>query len=158
MLKVWSEMLETVDASTGLRVFQKAIPTDNVVLDTVRATIVCINDPGFSSVSMKIYSMDSSDNPKKLLYSSTNSYTKAEVMTLTNGIYDIPFEFDSVPLKGGDAYAFVLRITSYTFSSSSFIGWRKDFPDPVYKTNQAFSSVANVGTVSYSIQFIGKNL
>lgn len=159
MLTTWQEELFTTDASSSLRVFQPVKFQKNQVLDIARINLVCIGNPAFTSAFLEIYSYDSvNEVPKKLLHTSTNVVTKAQMMTLSHGVYDMPFFFNSPVFKENETYAFVMRLNGYTYSENSYVGWRKDFPDPVYKTNNPYASIANVGNVSYSIQFIGSLL
>lgn len=158
MLRTWSETLETLDATTGTRVFQKVKFENNVVLYACRINIIAFNNPTFTDISMDIYSLNNLNTPVKLLHQSTNAITKVEMMTENNGVYDIPLFFNYPTFKGGDYYAFIPRVSGYTFSDNSFLSWRKDFPDPVYKTNNPYSTLESVGRVSYSIQFVGAEL
>lgn len=158
MLKTWCEVLENSDVTTGKRVFQKVKFENNSVLYACRVNLIGLNNPTFTDLSLEIYSIDGLNNPVKLLHTSTNVITKAQMMTSGTGIYDIPFFFANPVFKGGDYYAFVLRASDYTFLDTSYLGWRKDFPDPVYKTNNPHATIFDVGLVSYSIQFVGSKL
>lgn len=158
MLRTWCETLETADVTTGKRVFQKVKFAKNSVLYACRVNLIGLNNPTFDDISLEIYSIDDLNNPVKLLHTSTNVITKAQMMTTGTGIYDIPFFFDNPVFKAGDYYAFIIRVSNYNFLDGTYLGWRKDFPDPVYKTNNPYSTLESVGTVSYSIQFVGSRL
>ena len=106
--KVWGEPLQTADLSGNLRVFQNVIPNRNIILRAVRIWIIFYNNPTITSLSMDIYSVDPDGNPKELLHSATNSLTKAEMITDTNGVKEVFFEFNYPVLKSNDTYAFVL--------------------------------------------------
>lgn len=107
----------------------------NKIIRAIRTWVIVYNDPVFTNLNMKIYSNEvvSSDNtPKKLLATSTNTLTKAEIITLDNGVKEIYFEFDDFPVVGADKYNLVINGAGYAPTGSSHLAWRKAFPDPVY--------------------------
>ena len=156
MLRVWSEEIFTLDAASSKRVFQpfKCLD-DNIVLERVRLGLVGVNNPTFNYAFCEIYSYDDvAEVPTKLLYTSSQ-VLKTQITTLDSFVKEVPFNFQNVSLKKNNYYAVILRLNGYTYSSSSFLGFRKDFPDPAYKTNNDASSIASVGSVSYWARFIG---
>jgi hypothetical protein len=157
-LRVWYQIIYDADATTGTDVAVNVKPLQNFILTTARVTLIGINDPTFTSATLKIYSTDENLLPKKLIHSSTTTKLKSDFITDNSGVYDLYFEFDSPSFKENETYSFIVRLAGYTYSTSSHLGWKKDFPDPVYKTNQNYNSSANAGSVSKSIQLIGKAL
>lgn len=153
--RVFGEWYSTA-AMSDTSISQPVIFNDNLVLRSCRIWIIAYNDPSFTSLSMKIYS-DNSGSPKKLLHTSTNSPTKAEIITSTNGIKEIYFEFNYPVFKSTDTYQFVLNATGYTGTSSSHLAWRKAWPDPVYRTNVT-STYPKLGVAPYAITFVGADL
>lgn len=156
MLKTWQEELFTADATSSKRVFQPFKCNRNCVVNRIRIGLVGIGNPTFSDVYAEIYAYDSVKKiPTKLLYTSTNQVNKTDLTTEDNFAKEIPIDFNSVALNGDTYYAIIIRAHGYTYSYNSYLGWRKDFPDPAYKINNSANSMSSVGTVSYWIRFIG---
>lgn len=120
---------------TNTNKFQTLQFGDDIILRAIRTWIVVINDPVFTSLNMKLYSNEliSGDNtPKQLIATSTNSLTKAEIHTLANGVKEIYFEFNYIPVNGSTLYNLVINGAGYTPTENSSLAWMKAFPDPVY--------------------------
>lgn len=149
--KVYGNPILTADASAG--VSQRVKFNSDVILKACRVWLIVYNNPSFTSMNMKIYS-DRGGSPQKLLYTSTNSLTKAQIVTLANGIKEVYFEFDPQHFDGSDYYHFVLFGTGYTGTSSAHLAWKKAWPDPVHNANYT-ASVENLGIAPYAIYFIG---
>lgn len=127
----------------------------NIILTVVRTWIVLVNNAPFTSVNLKLYSNTPSNMPGGLIATSTNSFTKAEIFTNTNGFKEIYFEFDEINLNGNTRYNFVMNGTGYTGSSTSHVGWRKGFPDPVYRTNFT-PTFENLGISPFALYVVGE--
>jgi hypothetical protein len=151
---VWGKPITTAALSAG--VSQKVTFNSNLVLKACRIWLVFYNDPALTSLSMKIYS-DDNGSPKKLLHTSTNSPTKAQIITLENGVKEIYFDFNYPVFDADDSYHFVLTGSGYTGTDATHIAWRQAWPDPVYDTNWTPTWV-NVNQAPYSIYFIGSDL
>jgi len=136
MWQVWGERFESADLNGGLRVFQPVTFNDDIVLNGVTTWLIVMGDPTFTSLTMKIYS-DQGNAPGSLIYTSSDTITKTELITENNGIKSALFQFGSVSLKGTTKYHIVLHETtsSYTGTTSSMLAWRKTWPDPEYRTN-----------------------
>lgn len=155
---VYAEVLETADMTNSLRVFRLLQSTEkNLTVIGFRATLVLYNNPTFTSVSCDIYSVKNGE-PDVLLYSSTDSRTKAELLekdniTYNSGHVETWFEFDQVNLKQGDWYAFVIKAVGYTGSSSSHIALKKDWPDPVvyYGNTPSYFDIVRSPVTGYTI-------
>jgi hypothetical protein len=156
MWKVYGEILATADLSSNLRVYQKVIFNRNITVRAMRTSFIVFNDPAFTDVSFNVYSMEG-NTPKKLLYQSTNVFTKAAMISDTNGIREVFFEFDNAIFKGTDSYAFVPRGTSYTGTVSSHLAWKRGWPDPVHRLNVT-SNVADIQRAPFDLYFIGSEL
>lgn len=152
--RVWGQPISTSDGTAG--VSQKVKFNTNLVLRACRIWLIFYNNPTLTSVTMKIYS-DDGGTPKKLLHSSTTTLTKSEIITLSNGVKEIYFEFDYPAFDGDDYYHFVLFANGYTGTDSSHIAWRQGWPDPVYMTNYT-PSLVNLGVAPRTIYFIGSEL
>jgi hypothetical protein len=134
--------------------YQPVIFNKHLVLKAVRTWLVNYNNATFTNVSMKIYS-DNSNAPKKLLYTSSNSPTKAEIFTDTNGVREFYFDFSTLPtLEADTRYHFVINASGYTGSESSHLAWLKAWPDPYYRTNLSVTFEL-LHTAPYALYFIG---
>lgn len=153
--KVYADTVSTADA-VGTTMSQKVDFNKNIILRACRIWIICYGNPNFTSLTMKIYSNDGG-SPKKLLHTSTNSPTKAEVITLDNGVKEIYFNFNYPVFDADDSYHFVLQAAGYTYSDASHFSWKKAWPDPVYTTNWTPTSI-NLLTAPRAIYFIGSEL
>lgn len=125
----------TADISAPIAVSQRFSCTDgSYLLKGCQVGIILYNDPAFTSLEARIYS-DSVSAPKTLIATSTNSYTKAEVLTAQiHGMKNIGFSFNGIPLVAGDFYHLVLFPNGYTGTDASHIAWRMSYPDPQYRT------------------------
>lgn len=153
--RVWGDAYSTAEITNGTKT-QQAKMNKNVILRYVRTWIVCYNDPTFTSLTMNIYASNGGTQGK-LLHTSTNSLTKSEIITLSNGVKDIYFEFDDIVLNGSTQYFFALRGTGAAFSDTSFIAWKKAFPEPVYPTGWT-PSMTTINSNPFDITFIGADL
>lgn len=155
---VFGKVLEASDLTSGLSVYQKVIFNKDVILTGLQTWFVVYGNPTFTNLYFEVYSL-SGTTPKKLLYTSSNVVTKAEMITLAYGIKGIPMKFNDVVFKGTDQYAFVPRGTSYAPSGSAYLAWKLAYPDPAYRTNVPLSSKANLGRSPFDITgFIGAEL
>lgn len=145
--KIFGRRFQTAVLS-NTTVFQPVKFNTNAVLKACQIWIVFQNSPVFTSLNMKIYSMDG-DAPNKLLHTSTNTILKAEVMSKLHGFRGLSFEFDLPVFKGTDKYAFVLQGSGYTGNASSHIGWIKDWPKPASRIN-VDSSYTKLGVSPYT--------
>lgn len=137
--------------------FQTIKYKDNIILKAIRTWVIVVNDPTFTNLTMKIYSntVVSSDNtPVKLLYTSTNTLTKSEIITLANGVKEIYFTFDDVPMQEETLYNLVINGAGYVYSSSSHLAWMKAWPDPVYTAGYTPTS-ESLAVAPYQVYAIG---
>jgi len=138
-------------------IFQPVTFKRNMMLLAARTWIFGISDPTFTSLNMKIYS-DENDTPKKLLATSTNSPLKSEIFTTYgNGIKEIFFEFNNFNVQSETLYNIVINGIGYSPTSSSFLGWRKAYPDPIYRAGYT-PTKENLGVAPYEISFVGTDL
>jgi len=128
--RVFGKRFVTADFGSLPSVYQPFILDDNTALKAIRANIIIYNDPVFTSVSMRIYSNDN-DVPKVLIAQSTNSFTKAQMHTEDNALKGLYFEFNKVPLRGGDTYHAAIWLSGYTGDADSHVGWKRGVPDPI---------------------------
>lgn len=118
--------------------YQTIRPKSDMILKAVRTWIIFYDNPTVTSFNMKIYSNTvdgpEENNPSKLLHTSTNTLSKADIITENNGYREVYFEFANVNLQSLTYYNFVLNATGYSPSGDSHVAWRQGFPDPVYAT------------------------
>lgn len=153
--KVWGNYYLTGELSNQTN-FQPVTFNDNYIIRACRTWVIFYNDPVLTSLNMKIYS-DHNNAPRKLLATSTNSQLKSDMITLTNGIKEIWFEFDYFPVQANEVYHFVLNGVGYTGTSSSHLAWMKGYPDPIVGTGSPIQ-YTQAGTAPYQIYFIGSEL
>ena len=142
------------DSELGTK-YSKFKFNDNTILRYVRTWIIFFNDPNVTSLKMEIYG-DRDGEMGSLLYTS-NSLTKAQMITLENGIKEVPFSFDDIQLDGNNYYYFVLNGVVSGMSGASHIAWKKGWPDPIYQTGLNVS-FEELHSGPYDIYFIGSKL
>lgn len=109
-------------------------PSKNVLVKGVQCGIILYNDPAFTTLEARIYS-DNGGTAKKLLATSSNSWSKAEILTTEiHGLKFIGFSFDGITLIENEWYHLVLYPNGYTGTDASHIAWRMSYPDPQYTT------------------------
>lgn len=152
---VWGTELISTDL-TSTAIYQPITFNDDIILRAVRTWVIVYNDPVFTDLSLKIYSNDAG-LPKKLLATSTNVITKAEMITETNGVKEIYFEFNYPSFNGADTYHFVLNGTGYAPAGGSHLAWMKAFPDAVYQGGYT-PALETIGVAPYQLYCIGAAL
>lgn len=156
---VWGEKFETGELANTTH-FQTVEFNKNVILRAIRMWVIIYDDPVFTDLNCKIYSNDivSGDNsPKKLLHTSTDVRTKAEVHTLASGVKEIYFTFNDIPMQKNTKYNIVLNGAGYMPTAGSYIAWVKSWPDPIYRTGLTVTT-SNVGDLPYQVYYIGAEL
>lgn len=152
---VFGDTYETdSDFSNGTKSV-RAKMNKKILLRFVRTWIVVYNDAPFTDITMKIYhDTASTELQGDLLYSSTTTLTKAEIVTLENGIKEIYFEFDDVELDENNYYHFTLSGSSSGFTVDTTVAWKTSFPRPVYDDGFSQSFRALPG-FPYTLSLIG---
>lgn len=111
-------------------------PNKNVAVTQIRTELFFFDyTSALTGLTGKIYSDNADSEPGAVVYSSTSTYAKADIITENTGVKNVPFNFNYVNLNKDTWYNFVLSASSYTFGESDYIAWRKAWPDPVYTTN-----------------------
>lgn len=145
---VWANNFTASDFS-GTSKYQSFKPNSNIIVDRVRTWFVFINDPVFDSINAKIYSVNSSLEPLSLIATSTDVRNKSELISLEHGYKETYFSFDFVVLQGLSFYALVINGTGYAPTDSSYIAWRHDYPDPIYRDPGLSYASYNINRVPY---------
>lgn len=157
---VWGDTWETTASMENTTLFQTVQFNTDVILRAVRTWIIYVENPTYTSLSMKIYSNEivgSTNTPRKLLYTSTDTRTPAEIKgetALAHGVREIYFNFADINLKGADKYNFVINAVGYAPSGDSHLAWMKGFPDPVYSTGYT-PAIETINIAPYQMYFIG---
>jgi hypothetical protein len=123
--------LSTADVAGNLVSQRFRHPDKTVVLHGIHAGLAVYNDAAFGSLSMKLFS-DRAGSPGMLIASSTNSYTKAQVLTQNSALKFAGFVFNGILLQAAEWYHLLLVPSAYTGIDSSFVAWRVSYPDPQY--------------------------
>lgn len=157
--KVFADHFETSDLTSAAR-FQSVTFGNDLILRAIRTWVVVYNNPSFTHLNMKIYSnevISTVNTPKKLIATSTNVQTKAQIHTLENGVKEIWFEFDYPVYNGSDIYNIVINGTGYTYAEGSHLAWVKGYPNPVYSGGYT-PALETLPYAPYELYFIGADL
>ena len=153
--KVQGGWFPTAELDGTTLVGQKIRFNKDIVLRGVRPQFIFYGNPAFTTLGLRIYS-DRSGVPGKLLHSSS-TLTKAEIITLNNGVKEPFFSFDLPTFKSSTWFHIVPIATGYTGTSSSHIAWRKAWPDPIYRTGLT-ETYTNWTSHPYMLHIIGAEL
>lgn len=154
---VLGEELKTADVNgVSLRVTQKFTPRLNYVLRATRVFFIAVGDPAFTAITFKILS-DRGGTPGAVIATSTNSTSKAEIMTEDHGIYSFYQEWDDVNLRKDETYHIVPFVSGYTYAEHSLLLWKLGWPSCVYQTgvDQSFEALLKS---PYEVTFVGARL
>lgn len=136
--------IEDADLVAPIGVSQKfRHPTSKMIIAGAVVGLVICDDPTFTSVRLKLYT-DRNGTPGKLLATSTNSWTKAQVHTLPTAKKDVGFSFTPITLQGNVWYHLVVDLVGYTYSAASHVAWRFDYPDPKYQLNLTLDAASAI--------------
>ena len=150
--RVWGDSFSTA-SMTDKSSYQKVTFDKNYIIKAIRSWFVVYNDPAFTSIHARIYS-DEAGLPRKLLATSTNVITKAQMITATNGAKEVYFDFNNFSVRQDNAYHVVINGVGYTGSDSSHLAWMKAFPDPILVTTPTLTA-NSIAVAPYQIYFIG---
>jgi hypothetical protein len=131
--------------------------TDNVLVKVIRTHLMFYNNPVFTNLTAKLYWSDSNVSalsPTIILATSTTTYNASDIYTDDYAIADLYFEFADVSLGKNKDYALVLSADTYSPTTTSFITWMQDWPDPINTGYTASSS--NQGSAPFRISVIGE--
>lgn len=157
----WTVFADTYDSTSDLSNGVKFVPAQmnkNILLRYIRTWIVLLNDPNLSTLTMTI-NHDNAGTKGPVIYTSTNSWTKAQITTYDHCIREIYFEFDDVPLDGTSTYNFALVGTStntgtYNGDQPYFVAWKNAYPYPVHRGGFTITA-SNLTRYPYDICLIG---
>lgn len=152
---VWGKNFDTGELS-NTNLFCTFRMNSDTILKAVRTWFIVYNDPVFTNLNCKIYSDEvrsGSHTPVKLLHTSTDVRTKAELHTLPYGVKETYFTFDEIPLQGDTWYNLVINGTGYTPTSTSYLAWMHSYPDPVLTGYTPALETINLSP--FAIYFIG---
>lgn len=151
--RVWGDVFTSGDL-TGTTRSQIIEPQADLWLAYVRCQLVVYNDPTFTDLTCKIYS-DEAGSPSTLLYSSTTTLTKAELITEDNGARECGFAFNGEPMTAGVKYHVVINGTGYSPTSTKFLAWAKAYPEPVNDVTGESLEIVKVGVWPYACYLVG---
>lgn len=156
---IWFDSYESGELADTSK-FQSLKYSSNKVIRYVRAVLVFVGAPAFTSMQMKVYANDenaANNSPSTLLHTSTNGWSYSDLMTLDHGWKDIYFKFTDFQMKAGVYYNFVINASGYSPTSSSYVGLELEFPNPIHRENYTPTYV-NWGFSPYKIYAIGDDL
>jgi hypothetical protein len=152
----YGECFETA-SMTDTSMSVRFTPGDETVLRALRTWLIFNNYTGsFTSMVGKLYS-DRSGSPGALIATSSNSFSKAQIITENSGVKEIYFLFDDISLSSNLYYHLVINCSGYTATANSHIAWRKAWPDPVYRAGWS-QTFENLGIAPYFLTVIGAEL
>jgi len=154
--RIYGARFESVELA-NTNVFNNFTPTKNILLLGIRTWIIINNNTSYSNLSMDIYSNDDDDGtdaPGVVIASSTNNWQPSEIATEDYAAKEIYFDFDNIPLNEATKYNLVLKADGYVYTSTSFLAWRKAWPDPIYRAGYT-PTIPNMGRAPYEVSFIG---
>ena len=159
----WRVYLNTYDTDAELSSGSKSVVfsrPDPFALQYVRTWIGWIGDPAskLTSLTMKIH-LDESGTKGDEVFASTTTWTTASlqaenVFLLDNGLMELYFQFNKVPISANVKYHAALEGASSGFTTSSTIGWKTSFPKPVY-TGGFAQSFSNLPKFPFTFVAIG---
>ena len=154
--RTWGDNFEAADL-TGTAKSQKLTPQASMYLGAVRVGLVVYNNPVFTSLNCKIYS-DEGGLPRNLLYTSTDTISKSELITEDNGVKECYFSFDSPSLSAEVPYHIVINGVGYTPTADKFISWQKAFPNSAYTVVGGSEQMIKLGVWPYNAYLIGSRI
>lgn len=135
--KMIGRPLSTADMAAAIPVVTQRIqlPTTKPKMLLQGAGLgVIFHDSIFTALTLELWA-DRAGSPSKLITTSTNQWTKAQVdaqFPLDYKCVFMGFEFTPVPLVRGIDYHLALRASGYTGNTDNHIAWRHQYPDPAY--------------------------
>lgn len=137
---------------TDNSIYQPMMVTRDLSLVAIRTQIIFVDNPVFTDLSMKIYS-DDDGALGKLLETSSDVRTKAELFTDNSAWVSTYFSFSNFNMKAGDTYNLVLTGTGYAPAGDSHLAWRIGERDLVYRTGFT-PSLVNISSSPYLIEAV----
>lgn len=138
MYTVYGDSFTNTDLANGNK-FVQVDMNGNYLLRAVRTSLIFryCSTVTLTNLQMKIYT-DVASAKGALLYTSTNSYTLAQILSTTSGVREIYFTFDDVPLNATLIYNFTLtgtatNLESYIGDDLQLLAWAKSYPYPQHR-------------------------
>ena len=141
------------DYSNGAKTVRFKL-NSKVVIKYIRTWVIVNNDAPFTNITGKIYYDKPDETKGDLIQASSTTFTKAQVLSLDNGVRELYFQFNDLALDGDNYYHFALMGTSSGFSDSSHIAWKTSYPDPVYEGGVSVT-FSNLPKFPYTFVVIG---
>lgn len=133
---MYCDMFDTGEL-TGTAKSCHVISKANQIIKKIVVPVVVIGEPVITNLRAKIYGNNETGNtPILLLRTSTNSYNKADIVSVGNhGFNHLYFLFDDICVSNTQEFHVVLEADVYTPSTDNQMGWQNAWPDPTYTTN-----------------------
>lgn len=153
--RVFGNRFLTADFGGAPVHYQCFSPTEDMFLKAVQSWFIFYNNPTWTTLGMKIYSVKNSIPYQALYTADTNTASADWLQTYHNAVRAGYFAFSSPPpLKGGDIYALVPTFASYTGDQTAHIGWRKAFPKKIYDHYVALNGADDVNNYPFDFTLI----
>lgn len=137
MREIWAEEFQTADLTSP----NKSYPfkfSEHTVVKAVRTWVISYNDPTFTSLVGKIYSVRGASKAASLLVAtSSNTQIKAEIVSTQHSLTEVYFEFDEpIQVEKNTWRCFSIQGSDYTYSLASHLAWVKAWPKSVHRDDQ----------------------
>lgn len=142
--KIYAKPYENGSDLTDTTISQEFVPQDNFILRAVKAVILIVDDPTFTSLNGKIYGNDENaenPSPSTLLATSTNTQPKGDLISQNSAWVETYFLFDDLLTRKDVSYHFVINATGYSPSGGAHIAWKHAYPDPFNETRAVDTGV-----------------
>jgi len=127
----------------------------NLKLKAIRSWFIYFNNPSFTSLGARIYNDNGAGAPSDLLYTSTKTWTAADITTYDYAAKELYFDFTNpVKLRAGVTYHFVPWVNGSALTSAAHLAWVKGYPDK-NTSNGESAELANVGNNPFYLALIG---
>lgn len=151
--RVYCTEFSSTDLTNG-NLSASIVMNKNYLIRYVRTSVVILNSAPFTNLRMKIYTDDGYGSKSSLLYTSTNSYTTAQITTSSHAVRNIYFTFDDVPVNSG-RYHFVLTASpTGGYTDPALMYWQSSYPYPEHQGGFALIH-QNLPKFPYKICLIG---
>lgn len=156
--RVYGNRFDTADFSGAPVKWQPFTLDHDHAVRVIRSGFVIFNDPAFTAIKMRIYSYKN-NTPYQMLYETDVNLSKAEILSLDNGVRNVYFKFSEAPyLKAGETYALVPWITGYTGDESAHVAWKVEYPNLVYDHADTVGGVDSLYSCPYEFSILGARL
>lgn len=158
---VYGRVAEAGDLVDGSKIMYQPFKTNsNKVLIGLRHWMIFYDNPTITGMKCAIYADDFSTGdhlPSTKIQESTKVWSKAEIISLNNGFFEIYYDFANIPLQEDTWYHAVFYADTYTPVGDAHVAYRTGFPDPVYTLNLTIDPI-KLDSFPLAMYLIGADL